>query len=474
MKIVESKLRASICRDSFFEFLKFMWDTVIAEEPVFNWHIEHLCNDMQAAAERVFLGLPKEGDRVYNVPPGTSKSTIASVMFPPWTWTRMPSARHICGSYSYPLAMDLSRKSRDVVLSDKYQSLFPEIKIREDQNTKGYFQNTSGGTRYSVGVMGSVTGMHGHFLIVDDPIDPNQAASDIELRLANRWLKETLSSRKVDKAAAVTFLVMQRLHQEDPTSQFLQRPGVKWICLPAEATDNVHPPELREKYVSGLLDPKRLPLPVIQEFQLNGEYYYASQFRQSPIPPGGGMFKVNRLNFGTPPGRYRRVVRYWDKAGTANSGDYTAGVKMARDFDDRYWVLDVIRERLDSHDRELLIKNTARKDGLETEIYVEQEPGSGGKHSAEDTIRRLAGFRVYADKVSGSSGNKERRADPFSAQVNGGNVYLPPRTHWLDYYIDELRFFPRSKHDDMVDASSGAFNIIAKNKIIIGGMQSRR
>jgi hypothetical protein len=84
----------------------------------------------------------------------------------------MPSARIITGSFSERLALDLSRKSRDVVMSEKYHELFPEIELREDQNTKGYFVNTKGGIRYAVGVGGSVIGMHAHFLIPDDPIDP--------------------------------------------------------------------------------------------------------------------------------------------------------------------------------------------------------------------------------------------------------------------------------------------------------------
>jgi predicted phage terminase large subunit-like protein len=85
---------------------------------------------------------------------------------------------------------------------------------------------------------------------------------------------------------------------------------------------------------------------------------------------------------------------------------------------------------------------------------VEQEPGSAGKESAENTIRNLAGYRVFADRVTGS---KEVRAEPFAAQIQGGNVYLIAGP-WHREYLDELEQFPRGRFRDQVDASTGAFN----------------
>lgn len=214
---------AQLCMDSFYDFFLEFWDVIIPEKLVDNWHVKYLCDELQAMAERVFKAEPKDYDLVCNISPGTSKSTVFSVMFPAWVFTRMPSARTICASYSFPLAMDLSRKSRDVVMSEKYKAYFPHVCLRDDQNTKSYFATEQGGFRYAVGVNGSVMGMHAHFIIVDDPLDPKQAASVIENEAACRWLRETLPSRKVNKESAITCLVMQRLGQDDPTAMFLKR-----------------------------------------------------------------------------------------------------------------------------------------------------------------------------------------------------------------------------------------------------------
>lgn len=474
MKTMGSKdqLIASVCRDSFADFVKRFWKVVVPEDPVWNWHIPYICDEMQGVAERVFLGLPRENDVIVNVSPGSSKSTIASIMFTPWVWTRMPHARIIGASYAYPLALDLSRKCRDVVRSDLYRACFPEIQLREDQDTKGYFANTKGGMRYAVGSGGSVTGMHGHFIVVDDPLDPNQAVSEAELNNTNHWMKETLSSRKIDKRLTPTFLIMQRLHQNDPTAQGLKKKRVKHICLPATLTDKVAPIQLRDKYKNGLFDPIRLPKDILEETRTEmGEYGYAGQYGQDPVPEGGGMFKTSMLRYDElVPKKWRRLVRYWDKAGTMGGGAYTVGILMGLDEDNRVWILDVVRVQLDSYSRERLVQRTARKDGIRVVVGLEQEPGSGGKESAETTVRRLVGYKV---RVDAPKGKKETRADPFSVQVNGGNVYLGPDTGWHGEYVEEMKFFPYSTYKDQIDASSGGFALLARPRRRVGGMKQR-
>lgn len=459
---------SELCRRSFYEFVKEFWDVVIAEDPVWNWHIRYLCDQAQEIAERVFKGLPAKEDLVVNVPPGTTKSTIFSVMLPAWIWTRMPSARVMCASHTYGLGQDLQVKCREVVLSEKYRKCFPEVEIREDQNTKGYFRLTRGGMRFVATVAGvSPMGFHAHFLIVDDPIDPKAAISEADVKAANHWMTNALKSRKINKVTSVVFLIMQRLAQNDPTGERLNNKKLKpvrHICLPAELTDQVCPKRLAKKYVKGLLDARRLPPSVLKDEQANGQYYYAGQFLQNPIPLGGALFKTSRLKFGLPPKKFRRLVRYWDKAGTEGGGAFTVGVLMGRDFDDRYWVIDVVRVQLDSFEREELIKSTAKLDPEGVTIVVEQEPGSGGKESAQGTIRRLAGFSIHVDIPKG---RKELRADPYSVQVNAGNVYLVDR-EWATEYVDELKYFPRSRYKDQVDASSGAFAWLSRLLIPIG------
>jgi predicted phage terminase large subunit-like protein len=475
VRVSENELIASICRDSFWDFLQEFWDTVVPEPLEYNWHIEYLCNDAQETVERMFKGLPKEHDTVINISPGTSKSSIYSIMLPGWIWTRMPTARFIGGSYSFPLAMDLSRKSRDVVLSDKYRACFPDVKLREDQNAKHHFANTKGGYRYAVGVNGTVTGMHAHVIVVDDPLDPQEALSKAQVDSANHWLDQVLPSRKVNKAVTPTFLVMQRLAVEDPTNLFLNRKHTKHICIPAELTDDVRPRRLRKYYQKRLMDPKRLGRVVLDEAREKGSFYYSGQFLQNPVPLGGGMFIVDRLKYVEPhhcPKQWKRLVRNWDKAGTLDGGAFTVGVLLGWDLDNRVFILDVVRFQKDSFEREKIIRSTAMADGRAVIIGVEQEPGSGGKESAESTVRNLIGFRVRIHRPNKADGSKAERADPFAVQVNAGNVYLKV-AHWNRDFVRELQHFPMSRLKDQVDAASGGWAILSQARVRVGGMKKR-
>lgn len=321
VEFTEHQILASLCRESLFDFVKEFWDCVSHEKPVWNWHIEYLCGELQKLAEGVFAGRPREYDLVINVSPGTTKSTLVSVMFPAWLWTRMPSCRIIGASYAHMLAVDLSRRNRDVIKSDKYRLCFPEIKLREDEDAKHKYVNTKHGDRFAVGAGGSVLGMHGHFIIVDDPLDPEQAASEAELKIVNRWMTQTLPSRKVDKAVAPMVLVHQRLHYSDPTGVILERQKlgrgfpVKVIRLPADDSFPIEPPELKAFYKDGLFDPVRLPRSVLQEQRGISEYVYCAQYGQDPRPSGLGMFQPEYFNSRKKAAPHNsRRIRFWDRA----------------------------------------------------------------------------------------------------------------------------------------------------------------
>ena len=466
------ELKRSILKDDYYEFLKAMWPTISPERPVWNWHIKYLCRKIQGMMERVFRGQKKWYDLCVNIPPGSTKSTILSIMLPAWCWTRMPSFRFIGASYGGDIAQDLSMKTRDVVRSDLYRELFPEIKWRADQDTKNYFMNTEGGWRFSVGVKGDVTGRHAHLIVVDDPLNPEESYSDADIATSNRWIRETLSSRKVAKAVTPMVLVMQRLHQDDPTAQFVTRRNVFWVCLPAELESNVRPRKLRDKYEDGLLDPKRMPEEVLENERVQGATYYSGQFLQNPVPRGGAMFEVDNIRIRTDAPKMRKVVRAWDKAGVEGGrGAFTVGLKLGVDKSNNVWVLNILRFRLNTYGREYEIMKAAKKDGPDCLIAIEQEPGSGGKADAEATVRNLIGYRVKIVKASKAEGDKERRATPASSMVNAGNVYLL-KASWNKEFIEELRFFPASKFKDQVDAFSLAFNEIATPRLRAGALRT--
>jgi len=134
---------------------------------------------------------------------------------------------------------------------------------------------------------------------------------------------------------------------------------------------------------------------------------------------------------------------------------------MAKLKNGRWIILDVKRGRWSTEERERIIKSTAFGDGESVFIYYEQEPGSGGKESAQATTLNLAGFSAHADLPKG---DKVYRADPYSVQVNDGNIQLL-RGDWISEFIDEHRHFPNSTYKDQVDSASGAFSKLTARKV---------
>jgi len=463
-------LQAEYCRREFAYFIKTMWSELSSEELKWNWHMEYIAEILSRIAHRVADGLPNAGDLIINLPPGSSKSSLVSVMFPVWCWTNWPWMKFIVCSYSGALALEQAELSRDLVKSDTFKTLFPNINIKRDKDTKSNFKievknydgsTTVGGNRYSTSVGGTLTGFHAHILIVDDPIDPNRAVSEIELNKANRWIDQTLSTRKINKNVTPTIMIAQRLHENDPAGHIMSKENKKYfnICIPGEIRNyrhKVNPPELIQFYRDDLLDPIRMNWDALQNLEIDlGQYGYASQIGQDPIPAGGGLFKVDNFNIvDEVEDKIAITVRAWDKAATAGGGAYTVGVKMAKTINNKFVILDVIRGQWSTDKREQIIKDTAEMDGRRTIIYIEQEPGSGGKDSALATIRNLAGYSVYADKPTG---DKVYRADPYSVQVNNGNVFLI-RAPWNYAFVEEHRYFPLGKYKDQVDAASLAFS----------------
>lgn len=158
-------------------------------------------------------------------------------------------------------------------------------------------------------------------------------------------------------------------------------------------------------------------------------------------------------------------VRYWDKAAADASsderGDWSVGVLVARTPDGLYWIEDVVRGQWSPHARNQIMKETARKDAADyngtVSLWIEQEPGSGGKESALASLDQLA---AYGPHLESPRTNKEARSVNFQAQAEGGRIRVL-KSPWLTEFVYECISFPNGKHDDQVDACSGAINKLA-------------
>lgn len=459
---------AELCKRSFYRFLQEFWSEVIPEDPVWNWHIKYLCDELQYLNSFVEKREPKPYDLVINISPGSTKSTIVEQMYNAWVWTRDPAQRFISTSYAHALALSHSIKTRDIILSDKYKKLFPTVSLKKDQSGKGDFRNLDGGQRFTTSTGGTVLGMHGHQIIVGDPINPKQAASKVERENANEFVTTTLSTRKVDKDVTPIILIMQRLHEDDPSGRMLAKSNkVKHICLPAELGDNVNPVELREKYVHGLMDPVRLNQGVLEDaLDILGSYGYAGQYGQNPSPIGGGMIKTEWFDIIEWRPEYANLVWHFvaDTAYTSDEKNDPSGYLAYAKIGSNFIIRAAETEHLEFPELMTALPRFVKQNGYGRRSMVEIEPKASGK-SLVQTLRKETSLNVKEgvppakDKIS--------RVNDSSPVMESKRVKLI-RGGWNKAYLDQLTTFPNAKHDEFVDITTMMIGKAGKKKRGIG------
>lgn len=426
--------------------------------PRYRWYpyVEQLAGVL----ERVASG--EIGRLMIYAPPRHGKSEIVSRLFSAYFLYRHPQRWVGINSYSADLAYTFSRNARD-----NYTRMGGAL--RDDAYAVKQWETGQGGGFWAAGVGGPITGKGFHLGIIDDPLKNAEDANSIVIRDKQwDWYQSTFYTRQEPGAAIV--LIQTRWHEDDLSGRLLAVEDAdpdSWYIVHMEAikreehpgypaTCRVHP-DARQP--GEALSPDRYPVEKLRNIEGKiGAYFFGALYQQNPKPREGDMFRRAEIAI-VPHARVERAVRYWDKAGTKDAGAYSAGVLMGVSGG-RFVVLDVIMGQWGAAEREQVISQTLAADTAvypNVVTYVEQEPGSGGKESAEATIRRNAGYPVYADRPTG---DKTLRAEPFAAQVNIGNVDMLRGT-WNGRYLDILTAFPKGSIKDPVDASSGAFAKLA-------------
>lgn len=456
-----NEIEAELCRRSFYYFVQKFWDTIIAEKPVWNWHIPYLCDHLQVIGLRVAqinrgsgepVRLPKEFDyEIINVPPGSSKSTIVTVMFPMWCWTIDATMRFICGSYASTPAEDLADKSYKIFCSEKYRSFFPHL-VKDASGGKTNFKNGLLGERYTTSTGSAITGIHAHVILLDDPMNPQIAASETERKNTNKWVSETVSPRKVDIEITVTLVIMQRLHEDDTTGYLLKKRGLKinHICLPIELSEYVKPAELKEKYQDGLFDPIRRPrhsLATIKE-EL-GSYGYAGQMEQLPAPLDGGLIKKAWFPIITPAEVPPGLVVHFQIDGAyteKQKNDPSAGMAYCTDGVNLY-ILNSTSVYKEFPALCAWIPEWTSTYGYSHQSKIWIEPKASGK-SVVQQVKQTTGLNVIEDETP--KDDKVTRVNATSPKCEAGRVYLV-RGPWNDPFLNQCAAFPNGSHDDEVD-----------------------
>jgi predicted phage terminase large subunit-like protein len=420
---------------------------------------------------RAALGISKR--QIWLVSGRGQKSSVASRWGPVWALDLDPTLRFIVGSYNDELARSHGRWARNAL------RIYPELSVRltEDSTAAGRWDTPQGGGMFCAGLGAGMVGWGANGMVIDDP-HPDMPAARSAGQSAEVYerFRSTVQSRL--EPGNFIIIAMHRLAPTDLVGRIMQgEDAASWevIRLPALAEapdpDNEDPllrmPDPLGRKPGEALCPERFNEEELAETRRAvGPVVFDSMWQQRPHSKIGGLFpRANwKLTTERAPKRARRVRR-WDLAGTEGGGDETVGTLMAKDGD-RVVIEDIVAARLDPDGVEQLVVATARTDGPSVFVRLEQEPGSSGKSVAlhmKRLIRSALGVRWTVD-AQPSSGSKIDRALPLSAAVIREDVELlcypdgTPRD-WHERLIDQAADFPRpGGHDDIVDATSSAFN----------------
>jgi len=195
-------------------------------------HIEVLVAKLEAARQGKIKRL------IINLPPRSLKSHAVSVVFPAWLLGHDPTAQIICASYGQELADKHARDCRTLMGSAFYQSLFPKTRLSPEKQSVSEFLTTAQGFRMATSIGGVLTGRGADFIIIDDPLKPEEALSETRRTGVNEWYDNTLISRLNNKESGVIIIVMQRLHQDDLVGHVLDLGSWEVLAFPAIAEED--------------------------------------------------------------------------------------------------------------------------------------------------------------------------------------------------------------------------------------------
>jgi predicted phage terminase large subunit-like protein len=412
-----------------------------------NWHIDAVLYRLEESIEG---RLPR---LIINLPPRQLKSFIVSIALPAFLLGLDPTAKIICVSYSDELAKALARDFKRIVESDWYRRVFAHV--RPIKKTESEFATDLGGSRYATSVGGTLTGRGGDFIIIYDPIKPEDAFSDKARASINEWYRSTLLSRLDDKAKSVLILIMQRLHVNDLTGFVEASGGFHKLALPAIATrDELIPLSDHEAYprlANEVLHEEREDLATLEAIRDQiGGYNFAAQYQQTPETPEGSLIKRKYIQVVGPSHPMRPGGSHWvsiDSAlSTSETADYSA-LSFGYSNRDGHYVLFAERGRWDFE--ALLSKALAYRERYPRVTFIVEAAGSG-----ISLIQYLC-KRAIPCFWSKPKGDKIARAARTLPTFDAKRVFLvrkPGEDDWVEPYINELVSFPHGRFDDQVDS----------------------
>ena len=439
-----------------------------SEQYIPGWVHKDICLRLEKFSDDV--AAKKSPRLMLFMPPRHGKSELASKNFPAWHLGRYPNHEFIACSYSGSLAMGFSRKVRGLLRDTQYQSLF-ETRLDPESQSAEQWLTTKGGGYVAAGVGGPITGKGAHILVIDDPVkNREQAESETARQTAKDWYTSTAYTRLAPGGGVL--VILTRWHDDDLAGWLLEQEkdgGDGWevIKYPAIAEEDE---KYRKKHEP--LHPARYDAEALLRIQKAvGPRDWSALYQQNPVADEGDYFKVDMFKY------YRekfldkkklKIYCAWDLAiGKADRNDFSVGVVVGVDQEDKMYVMHVERGKWDGYE---LVEKIL-------DVYEEYRPSIVGIERGHIEMalgpflkKRIAErglYEMYLMELKTGRRDKEARARAIQGRMQQGMVFFPKFELWNAGLMAEMLRFPNGVHDDQVDGLAWIGLMMSEMSVVI-------
>jgi predicted phage terminase large subunit-like protein len=407
----------------------------------------------------VLMNTRRDGPQrlIFNLPPGHMKSLLISILYTAWRLGVNPSERIICASYSDDLAHQLSRLTRQVMQSSRYRRIFPGTVL--DKKAQDSLTTTKGGQRYATSVTGPIAGFRADLIVIDDPMQPNEVASENAKQKLRDWYYGVVLQRLLP--GGVIVLVMHRLAPDDLTATLVEDGGWRQFALPLIATATRRIYDKRDRTLmlrapGDLLNPDWLTAEAVEKLRASlPPHIFEAQYQQNPQWGGSGICTIDRFARYAEAPPFELMIHSWDLAATQGGGDFTVCAKfgLAKDPSGRdiLYLTEVVRMRVQLPD---VRDHIAAIDEAEKPALIIMDGVGIGMGVCQDLTR--LGLKHIMPSGSMQKENvgslKTIRFHTAVPAIYDGLVRIPDSMPGLEILLAEFAAFPDGKNDDQVDA----------------------
>lgn len=435
----EQEKRRDKERNDLVECIQYFFKKELNKEFSVNWHHRLIAD----ALHKVLTG---EITRLMiNIPPNSGKTEFITKFFPVYGMGKKEDLKVIATGYSASLTQSYGAEARDYYKSDTFKEVFPRrADIRPDQDTKGLWKTEKGAQYLATGVGGSITGNRANIFIIDDPIKPDEALSDVRRAAVNRWYDNTVLSRLFNASTDAVIIVMQRTHEDDLCGYLLnKKDGEKWHHINVKAIAEVDEPY---RLTGESYHKERQPLEDLEKIRSNDPVSFTTQYQQEPIDKDTQLFHEEFFQYYEETPRDMQIFTVVDPAFKEKKENDETAIITGGFKNDMLYILEITHGRMNAT---TLIAKVAHHANKWHPLKIGVEAFAAQTVLAQWLKKTLheAGNYTQIEEIR-QTGNKTTKIRMLDAPIRSGKIKWRKEEIALE---TQLKKFPRGAHDDIID-----------------------